>query len=837
MLRNALFAAVLPLIAFTSCSTSKQDVRADEPNARNAKTPVLDAPGYRLPPQEVVDIIDAAPTPPVVFSPQGTTAIYVDQPALPTIEELAQPFEALAGLRIHPDRYERRRTNYAVGFMLQDVATSQRREVRVPEGGGLGMPSWAPDGRAFVFTRAVEAGVELWLGDGRSGKTQKLVGPRLNDIVGAPFGWWAGSDALWVRLVPERHGVPPAAPRVPAGPIIAETAGRTAENRTYQDLLANSHHEALFEHYGTVQLARIDLDGALTMLCEPDIFGEVDPAPDGEHVLVERLKGPWSYVVPVSRFARDVEVWNARGQGLAHIADLPVADDVPIGGVSRGPRGIAWRADRPATLVWAEALDEGDPKIEVPHRDRVVELAAPFDGEPNELTRTQQRFTGVRFTDVSGLALVSEFDRDRRWNTTRIHRFDEPSTVPVVLWDRSMHDRYGDAGQPVTHTRLDGTRVIRVIAGSMHLVGDGAGPDGERPFVDQLDVATLETRRVFESPAEAHTQPVELLLIEDVLDALILRRQSPTEPPNLHLLTLRSGDVRRLTSFPDPHPELTGIHKELVRYEREDGVPLSGTLYLPPGYEQGTRLPLVVWAYPVEFTDASVAGQVRSTTNRFTRLAGTSPLLFLTQGYAVLDGAAMPVVGDPETMNDTFVEQTVASARAAIEYLDARGVIDPDRVAVGGHSYGAFMTANLLAHSDLFRAGIARSGAYNRSLTPFGFQSERRTLWAATDAYVRVSPFLQAHKIDEPILLIHGEVDNNSGTFPIQTQRLFHALQGLGGTARMVLLPHESHGYSARESVLHVLAESIEWLDRHVKNAAPRAPTPAPADEVIGKRL
>lgn len=778
--------------------------------------------GYRLPPQDVVAIVDAPPTPQVSFSPEGTTALWVRRAALPSIEELSQPFLALAGVRIHPERYERRRTSYAAGFELQDVASGEVRAIDVPPGGGLGQPRWSPDGTRFAFTRTTERGVELWLGEARTGRTRRLVGPRLNDVLGGSFQWWSGSERLLVTVVPARHGAPPAAPSVPAGPIVSETAGRTAENRTYQDLLENPHHEALFEHYASVQLAEVDLRGRLRELGAPGWIARVDPAPDGEHLLVERLQRPWSYVVPASRFARTVEVWDERGRTRVVLAELPVADDVPIGGVTRGPRSISWRDDRPATLTWSEALDGGDPKVAVPHRDRLVELAAPFSGEPRELARTQQRLTGVEWTDLSGVALVTEFDRDRRWRTTRLHRFDEPQREPTVLWDRSMHDRYGDAGSPRRHTRPDGTRPIRVVEGGLHLAGDGAGPEGERPFLDHLDLATLATRRLFESPPEAYTTPAELLFADGRLEALVLRRESPTEPPNYHVLDLATGRERPLTRFEDPHPQLTGIHKELVRYEREDGVPLSGTLYLPPGHRSGTRLPLVIWAYPREYSDAALAGQVRSTTNRFTRLAGTSPLLFLTQGYAVLDGAAMPVVGDAETMNDTFVEQTVASARAAIEHLAGRGLVDPERVAVGGHSYGAFMTANLLAHSDLFRAGIARSGAYNRSLTPFGFQSERRKLWDAPGAYVRVSPFFQAHAITAPILLIHGEVDNNAGTFPVQTQRLYHALQGLGGTARMVLLPHESHGYEARESVLHVLAESIAWLDRHVRDAAPR---------------
>ena len=792
---------------------------------------------YRLPPQEVVDVVTAEPTPYVMVAPDGRTVVHAHHEALPSIEEVAQPFLRLAGLRIHPERYERRTTRYATRFELQDVETGAKRAVELPEGGRLGFPSWAPDARTCAFTRTLDDGVELWVADVESAKARRLVGPRVNDTHGDPFAWWSGSERLLVRLVPANHGAPPEEPRVPAGPIVSETAGRAAENRTYQDLLQGPHDERLFEHYLTVQLAEVDLEGSTRTIGTPAILGDVEPSPDGQYLLVERLKQPWSYTVPVYRFAHTAEVWSAQGDVVKTLADLPVADEVPIGGVPTGARSISWRDDRPATLVWAEALDEGDPDVEVPHRDRLVQLAAPFDGQPAELARTRHRFSGVDWTDLPGVAFVSEYDRDRRWTTTHLHRFDDQDAEPRVVWDRSVHDRYGDPGDPVRHTRPDGTRTVLVDpVEQVYLEGRGAGPEGERPFLDVMSLETLETERLFRSQADAYTSFVHFVGGRqaapgeevDGRDAL-LRRESPADPPNYFVWDGETGEVRQLTDFPDPHPQLTGITKELVTYEREDGVPLSGTLYLPPDHQPGQRLPLLVWAYPVEYTDSNVAGQVRTTTNRFTRLAGTSPLLFLTQGYAVLDDAAMPVVGDPETMNDTFVQQIVGAARAAIETLDARGVIDPDRVAVAGHSYGAFMTANLLAHSDLFRAGIARSGAYNRSLTPFGFQSERRTLWEGTDAYVRVSPFFHAHGIDEPILLIHGEVDSNSGTFPIQSKRLYHALEGLGGTAKLVLLPHESHGYSARESVLHVLAESIEWLDAHVKEAGPRPAEPAEA--------
>ena len=442
-------------------------------------------------------------------------------------------------------------------------------------------------------------------------------------------------------------------------------------------------------------------------------------------------------------------------------------------------------------------------------------LAAPFSGEPGEVLKVRHRFTGLNWLATPNLAMLTETDRDRRWRTTSLVDLANPADRRVVF-DLSINDAYGDPGTPVVQTRPDGQAVILQDGDSIYLSGRGAGESGDRPFLDRMDLKTLEKERLFRCGEGVNEGPMGF--VGGSRTRILTSRQSKTEPLNVFLVDLKTGDRTKLTDNKDPAPELTGLTKELIKYRRADGVPLSGTLYLPPGYRQGTRLPLIVWAYPLEYSDAATAGQVRGSPDTFTSPRGDSPLFFLTQGYAVLMDATMPVVGSPETMNDTYVEQVVASARAAIETLDAKGVIDPKRVGVAGHSYGAFMTANLLAHSDLFAAGIARSGAYNRTLTPFGFQSERRSFWEAPELYMKMSPFTFANKINEPILLIHGEADNNSGTFPIQSERLFQAIKGNGGVARLVLLPHESHGYRARESVLHVLAEMFDWADKHIKN-------------------
>jgi dipeptidyl aminopeptidase/acylaminoacyl peptidase len=515
-----------------------------------------------------------------------------------------------------------------------------------------------------------------------------------------------------------------------------------------------------------------------------------------------------------------MEVWNLRGEVVRRVAQLPLAENIPIRGVRAGPRALNWRPDVPATLVWAEALDGGNPKTKVDHQDRVVTLAAPFAGEPVELLRLTKRYAALQW-DASGLALAVEFDRDRRWATTWVVDAARPAVRPRVLWDRSAEDRYGDPGFPLQRQTAAGDAVLQRSGDWIYLAGNGASPQGDRPFLDRLNLRTQKTERLWRADT-IHYEAVVAVLHDNGGGArIVTRRESRTKPPNYFVREIRRGTLRPLTTFKDPAPQLTGIQKRLVTYTRADGVPLSGTLYLPPGYTSGTRLPVVMWAYPTEFASAAAAGQVSAAPNRFNLIRGPSHLFFLTQGYAVLDDPKMPIVGG-DTANNHYVEQLVASARAAVNAVVDLGVADSSRIGVGGHSYGAFMTANLLAHSDLFRAGIARSGAYNRSLTPFGFQNEDRTFWEARSVYLAMSPFVSADSINEPILMTHGEADNNSGTYPIQSERLFAALKGLGGTARLVMLPNEAHGYVGRESVLHTLAEMIEWFDRYVKQAKPR---------------
>jgi dipeptidyl aminopeptidase/acylaminoacyl peptidase len=775
---------------------------------------------YKIPPPDVVAILDAPPLPAVSVSPDRAWILLVEQRSMPTVAELARPWLRLAGSRINPRSNGPRQPSLATGLVLKRVADGTERRIG-PPASGIGFPSWSPDGRRIAFTVTDDSTIGLWVAEAATGQARRLPLPPLNAVDGPPCQWMPDSARLLCLLVPEGRGAPPPEPAVPSGPTTQETAGRPGAVRTYEDLLQNAHDEALSDYYFIGQLALVDAAaGTVTKVGAPAVIDRADPAPGGGFILVVRTLRPYSYLVPAELFPKSIEIWTGQGERVSTLATLPLADNIPARGVRAGPRAIMWQPGVPATLVWVEALDDGNPKNRVAHQDRIVRLSAPFTDVPIAFAQLEKRYAGLVW-DTTGVALLTEFDRDRRW--TRTWLLDPraprpPGAAAAPLWDRSAEDRYGDPGIPL----LRGTAGQRTLLRSgdwVYLAGAGASPQGERPFLDRLNLRTRRTERLWRADT-VHYETV-VALLDDAGRRVLTRRESRTEPPNYFVRDVNGTGLRALTAFRDPSPQLTGVQKRLVTYTREDGVPLSGTLYLPPGYTPGTRLPVVMWAYPIEFTSATAAGQVTAAPNRFNLIRGPSHLLFLTQGYAVFDDPKMPILGG-DTANNHYVEQLVMSARAGVKALVDLGVADPDRIGVGGHSYGAFMTANLLAHSDLFRAGIARSGAYNRTLTPFGFQSEERTFWEVPGVYLTMSPFVHADSIDAPLLMIHGEADDNSGTFPIQSERLYAALKGLGKTARLVMLPGEAHGYMGRESVLDAVAEMFEWFDRWVKHAKPR---------------
>jgi dipeptidyl aminopeptidase/acylaminoacyl peptidase len=792
-------------------------------------------PRYEKPPQAVLDVLNAPVTPEVSVSPTRDIALFYTRVLYPPIADLAQPMLRLAGVRINPANNGEHNPPRFTGYLLKRFADEQEIKVTLPPKMYLSPPSWSPDGKHFAFTNTQQTAVELWVGDARSGAARPVAGVRLNSSLGDPCEWMPDSRYLLCLTVPAARGVPPGASPIPAGPHIEESFGKAAPQPTFEDLLQSPLDEKLFEYYATSQLELVNVGNSqVAPLGQPAIFSVANPAPDGQHILVERLHPPYSYLVPFGDFPREVEVWDRSGGLVYKVASLPLQENTPLGGVPVGPRNFSWQATAPATLVWVEALDEGNPRRKVTPRDRVMwlDVASLKPGaqapHPAELLKTEERFAGILWGERGDFAMVRDYVRAQQRRRAFFFNPQEPATPPRLVWDLSLEERYKDPGQPAMRVLPSGQRAILQDGDDIFLEGAGASPEGDRPFLDRFNVKTLQAKRIFHCDDKSYENVVALLAQDGA--KFLTRHESPADPPNYFVQTA-SGEPIAFTHFPNPTPQLLGIKKELVTYKRPDGVGLSMTLYLPPDYKPGERRPAVMWAYPREYTSAALAAEVTGTANRFTVIRGPSELFFLLDGYVLLEDPAMPVVGDPETMNDTYVEQVVADAKAAIDKAAEMGVIDPARVGVGGHSYGAFMTANLLAHSSLFRAGIARSGAYNRTLTPFTFQSERRTLWEAPDTYLKVSPFMFADKLKAPILLIHGEADNNSGTFPIQSERMYRALKGTGGSVRYVTLPDEAHGYTARETIEHVLWEMLRWFDQYVKNAASAGATAGAAQE------
>lgn len=773
---------------------------------------------YQKPPQEILDVLNAPSIPTATLNPARTHVILAEPRNYPTIAEQAAPMLRLAGLRINPASNGRHAlTGVVTSLTVKEIATGKETKVALPAAGRVTAPEWSPDGQRFAVMNYLPNTIELYVGSVNSATLRKIPGVALNDAMGGAVDWLSGSTELLVRLVPAARGKAPSTQATPEGPNIQESLGGAQPQWTLQDMLKSPNDEKLFDYYCTSQLAAVNAaTGKVTPIGKPAVLSRATPSPDGKHFLVTWLKRPYSYLHAYNDFPRELEVWDRSGKSVHRVHSAPLEDKVPIEGVPTGPRNVQWRPTEDATLVWWEALDEGDPRKKVDFRDRLLMLRAPFQAEPVEVMKTKHRAMNVMH-GAGGLALVTEMERERRWIHVSRVLLDDRNEQPKPVWNYSMRERYRNPGQPLMRTLPNGMRIMRQTGDYVFFSGPGATPQGDRPFLDRLNVKTFQTERLFRAGEQGYEQVIDVL--DDEGAKFLTRYESPTEPPNLFLRE-RGSDVRKaLTSFTDPTPQLRRIKQQLVKYQRDDGVELSFTLYLPPDYKEGTRLPTILYAYPLEFTDASVAGQVGGSTQRFVQMRGASHLFLLLAGYAILNDATIPIVGDPETVNNTYIEQLTASAKAAIGKAASMGVTDPNRVGVTGHSYGGFMTANLLAHTDLFKTGVARSGAYNRTLTPFGFQSERRTYWQARDVYLKMSPFNYADQIKEPILLIHGEADNNSGTFPIQSERLYQAIRGNGGRVRLVMLPAESHGYAAKESIEHVLWETVTWFDRYVKNA------------------
>jgi dipeptidyl aminopeptidase/acylaminoacyl peptidase len=790
---------------------------------------------YQQPPKAIVDIVDALPTPGVELSPAGNAAgkrwmLIEHFSGLPTIAELAQPELRLAGLRFNPKTDGPSRGRYDTSLELQALPNGKAVAVGgLPVHAKIRFADWSPDGRKISFVNISDAkedaGLSLWIVDVATAQARRLPGVALNGIFGSPCEWLSDSQSLVCRAVPPDRGAAPTRSEVPSGPVIQQNLGRVTPGATFEDLLKNPEDEQFFDYYATSQVEIIRLDGTAKPLGKAGVFVEATPSPDGGYVLLFERHHPYTYLLPFYAFPERVSVINLKTGAAKQLVDKPLEDNIPNihDAVAPGPRDYEWRSDAPASVFWVEAGDGGDPRKDSVVRDSLFLLDAPFDGTPRKLAELPVRYRRVAWGN-DHLALVEEL----RWkDRKRVILAVAPSApaTPVKLFEGSFEDRYHDPGAALEENNSAGKPVIQTTPDDkgIYFRGEGASAEGDKPFLSVMSVANGDSKRLWQSAAPYFE--IATAVLDRGAGTVLIRRESQEQSPNYYIQKIGSASAEQVTFSPNPYGTDPLPKKQVLHYKRADGVDLSANLYLPPGYKPlDGPLPALMEAYPTEYKTKSAAGQVTGSPYQFAVLSWGSPVPFATQGYAVLENATIPIIGEGNAEpNDTYLEQLVASAKAAIDEGVRLGVVDRNRVAVMGHSYGAFMTANLLAHSDLFKAGIARSGAYNRTLTPFGFQNEERTYWQAPEIYYKMSPFSFADKIKTPILLIHGEADNNSGTFPIQSERLFSALKGHGATVRFVLLPLESHGYQGRESVLHMFWEMNNWLNTYVKNPPPAA--------------
>lgn len=779
---------------------------------------------YQQPSKEILELVDFERAPAVIMDSKKQTLVYLYSPTYKSLEEISESELKVAGQRINPVTNMTSKARYYTKVSVQLNRTGEPRLVQgLPENSKLVSLSWSPDENYIACGNIVKNGVELWVIDVKKGSAKKLSEARLNNNLGSPISWFSDSKSLLVRMLPNgKITYLDSKSEVPVGPNVSESDGTIAQNRTYPDLIKNKVDEVNFTTLSTSVLEKITLEGTVSEWKSADLHRSINFSPDGKFVLISTIQQPFSTLVPWYNFGTTTAVYTTDGKFVNEIENKPSADNLPKGfmAVEKYKRSITWRSDLASSLIYVVALDGGNPEVEVENRDEVFQLNAPFEkGSEISLLKTKQRFASIIWGN-STTCIVNDYWYNTRNQKTYLFNPSKPTEGLKILFDRDFQDEYSNPGEFETVRNEFNQYVLQLDGMNTYLIGEGHSKEGQFPFVNQFNLATKTTKNLYRSGYKDKIESISALL--DVKKGeLLVRIESPTEYPNYYTrkMTGKAAPIA-LTSFKNPFEKMNGISKEVIKYKREDGLELSATLYLPAGYDKTKKekLPMIMWAYPQEFKDKQSASQNTKNPNEFIFPYYGSPVYWVMKGYAILDDAAFPIVGEgDEEPNDTFIEQLVSNAKAAIDAVDNLGYIDRTKVAVGGHSYGAFMTANLLTHSNLFAAGIARSGAYNRSLTPFGFQGEERTYWEAQNVYNEMSPFNYADKMKTPMLLVHGEDDNNSGTFPIQSERYFQALKGFGAPVRYIVLPKESHGYAAKESILHLMWEQDMWLEKYLK--------------------
>ena len=779
---------------------------------------------YQIPSKEIYDLVDVSLAPSVVMDDAKNFMIFLYRETYKSIEDLSSEELRLAGLRIDPKTNIGSRITYYNNLKIQDLRTDPVSLIQVtglPNKPKLTNITFSPDQKKIAMTQTTALGVEVWYVDLSTFAAKRLTEPKANANLGQVIHWFKDSERLLVKMVPkDRAALINPKSAIPSGPTVSVSDGQEAPNRTYQDLLKNKNDEYNFEQLALSELYKVSLKGSSVPWLGSAMYQDISFSPDGEYIMISAIKRPFSYLVPNSRFPSTRIIYTKEGQEVSTVAQVPLMENLPKGfmAVPSGRRSFRWRNDQPASLVFVKALDEGNPDSLVAFRDEVFQLEAPFDEMPMSMLKTQNRFSSIIWGNKN-LAIAYDYWWNTRNKRTYLFNPALPEGGVDLLFDQNYQDAYNDPGSFITRKNKLGRKVLALKGSRAYLKGDGFSDEGQFPFLDEINLKSKIKNRLYQSD---YKNKLERFIDYDIDEnQLLVRIESPNDYPNYFIRDFDQGDLKQMTQFENPFISIKDIHKEVISYKRADGLELSATLYLPVGYdkEKKEKMPMILWAYPREFKDPSSAAQKTSNPNTFTYPNYGSPIYWVTKGYVILDRASFPILGVGDTEpNDTFIKQLVGNAKAAIDVADALGYIDRKRVAVGGHSYGAFMVAHLLSNSDLFAAGIARSGAYNRTLTPFGFQSEQRSYWEAPEIYYNMSPFMHADKMKTPLLLTHGEADNNSGTYPMQSIRYFNALKGLGAEVRLVLLPKESHGYRAKENILHLLWEQDQWLEKYVKN-------------------
>ncbi len=778
---------------------------------------------YQMPDPAILDLADVTLPPSIFTDEKAENAFMVYKDRYKSISELSNKELKLAGLRINPQTNIGSRTKYYFKITYYNLKTAVESEINnLPKNGKFSMFTWSPDQSKLAFTNTTNKGVELWVIDVKNRQAKKLTSDNLNANLGRPFSWYSDNNALLIKVLPkDRKALIENQTSIPTGPIISESVGKLAQNRTYQDLLKSKNDVFNFEQLVYSEIKKITLNGNITDWAPKAMYGGMSFSPDGNYVVIVEIKKPFSYIVPYSRFPFTETVFDRSGKKIKQILEAQLEEDRPKGfmSVRKGIRNIKWRPDKPATLYWIEALDGGDSQKKAAFRDEVYQLDAPFNTNKKFLLKTIDRFAGIDW-GTDNLAVAYDYWWTNRNTSRYLFNPSKPQQEPKRFYSKNYQDKYNEPGTFLTKRNQWGRQQLAVSKNKLFLIGDGYSKEGILPFIDEFSIKQLKSKRLWRaSKGDKLEQIVDVINLKK---GIVLERiESKNDYPNYFFRNIYSKHAKpeQKTFFKNPFEVLKNIHKEVIKYKRADGVELSATLYLPPNYNRKEKLPMLMWAYPREFKDNLTAGQITSSPNEFTYPWYGSPIFWVMRGYAVLDDASFPIIGEGDKEpNDTFIPQLVEDAKAAIDAVDKLGYINRNRVAVGGHSYGAFMVANLLTHSDLFTAGIARSGAYNRTLTPFGFQSEERNYWETPEVYNTMSPFQNANKMKHPLLLIHGGEDNNSGTYTMQSKRYFNALKGLGAISRLVILPKEAHGYKAKESVMHMLWEQDQWLEKYVKN-------------------